>query len=243
MCENILHSTFFELPQELIWKMLYYLTPKDVVQVCLTHRSAENIICKNNDFWFEKIMRDFGDVYEIKRENIPVENRLETYKSYWKDAPLLLLLCAERGDTESVRSLLRIGVDLNFQNKHGTAPLMAASREGLVDMVRLLLEHGAKPNIQNVYGYTALLFASGMRYPDIVRMLLEHNADPDLQNKKGSTALMDASWGGYTNIVRMLLKHGAHPDIHDKNGWTALREASREGHDDIVRLLEPLLVI
>ncbi len=240
MCENILHSTFFELPQELIWKMLYHLPPKDVVQVCLTHRGAANIICKNNDFWFEKIMRDFGDVYEI--EDIPVENRLETYKAYWEDAPSQLLLCAERGDTESAQSLLRIGVDPKFQNKHGTAPLIAASREGLVDMVRLLLEHGAKPNIQNVYGYTALLFASGHGYPDVVRMLLEHDADPDLQNKKDCTALMDASWDGSTNIVRMLLKHGANPDIHDNDGSTALMEASYEGHDDIVQLLLELLL-
>ena len=73
----------FELPQELIWKMLYYLPPKDVVHFCVTHRGAAQIICHNNDFWFEKIMRDFGDMYEIKREDIPVENRIETYKAYW----------------------------------------------------------------------------------------------------------------------------------------------------------------
>ena len=231
-------TTFFELPQELIWEMLYHLPPKDVVHFCLTHRSAANIICKNNDFWFEKIMRDFGDVYEIKREDIPVKNRLETYKSYWEDAPSQLLLCAERGATKCVESLLRIGVDPNIQNKQGTAPLIAASREGLVDMVRLLLEYGAKPNIQNICGYTALLFASSKGYPDIVRMLLEHDADPDIPHKRGGTALMDASWEGNTAAVRLLLEHSANPDIRDAGGETALMLAFEGRYTDIVRLLE-----
>ncbi len=231
----------FELPQELIWKMLYYLPPKDAVHFCLTHRGAAQIICKNNDFWFEKIMRDFGDVYEIKREDIPMENRVETYKSYWEDAPSQLILCAERGDIKCVQSLLRIGVDPDTQYEQGNTALMFASRGQHVDMGRLLLEHDADPNIQNRYGYSALLFTSGHGYPDMVRLLLEHDADPNIQNKVNTTALMGASWGGYTNMVRLLLEHRANPDLVDDWSDTAALLAVEGGHDDIVRLLEPTL--
>ena len=236
-------TTFFELPQELIWKMLYHLPPKDVVHFCLTHLAAANIICKNNDFWFEKIMKDFGDTFQIEREDIPVTDRVGTYKSYWEDAHEKLIPCVERGKVECVQSLLRIGVDPNTQNRFGTTPLMAASREGHVDMVRLLLDIRirAKPNIQNIYGDTALRFASTKGYPDIVRMLLEHDADPDIQDTKDTTALIEASWLGHTDVVRLLLEHGANPDIINNGRETAVMLAFEGEHDDIVRLLEPTL--
>ncbi len=232
-----LENPFFELPQELIWKMLYHLPPKDAVHFCFTHRGAAQIICHDNNFWFEKIMRDFGKIYEIKREDIPVKDRYGTYKSYWEDAHEKLILCAESGNRECVESLLWLGIDLDHQNKWGGTALMFASWNN-AEIVRLLLEHAANADIQNTWGTTALIRASAVGRADIVRLLLEHRADPDIQNSAGTTSLLLASQRGHVDIVQLLLEHNADLDIQDYLNRTAFDWALRGGHMDIVRLLK-----
>ncbi len=233
-------TTFFDLPQELIWKMLYYLPPRDTVHFCETYRGAA-IICQDNYFWLQKIRRDFGVVFEreLTVKGIPAENRVETYKQYWKDVPRKLLLCAEGGKAECVESLLHIGVNPNFINMWGETALIWSSGEGHVDVVRLLLEYDADPNLQEKNGETALMFASERGRADIVRLLLDYNADPNIKNEFGSTALGSALSWGRMDVVRVLLEHGADPNIKDNDGNTALELAGERGDvDGVVLLLE-----
>ncbi len=235
--EDPKETTFFELPQELIWKMLYYLPPRDTLHFCETYSGAA-IICKDNYFWLEKIWRDFGDVYEIQREDIPVENRLGTYKAYWKDAKAKLISCAGQGKVECVESLLQLGVNPNVQSGVGNTALIMASTRGHVDMVRMLLDHKASPDIQSKMGGTALMHASHAGRMGIVRVLLDHHANPDLQDSFERTALMDASGKGFAAIVRLLLEHDANPDLQDRFGRTALKPgAYYRRYQDVVRVL------
>ena len=235
-------TQFFDLPQELIWKMLYYLPPKDTVHFCETYSGAA-IICRDNYFWLKKIRKDFGVVFEreLAEKGIPAENRVETYQQYWKEAPSQLLFCAKEGRVDCVFDLLQLGIDPDHQDidpdYRGTrkwTALMLASMHGHIRTVELLLEHGAKPNIQNKSGYTALMRASNTR---IVALLLGYGALPNIQTQFGMTALMGASTFGEVDIGALLLGYGAELDLQNVDGQTALEQAASGGHIHMVRML------
>ncbi len=245
--EDPKETPFFDLPQEVIWKMLYYLPPRDVLHFCLTHRKAANIICKNNDFWFEKIMKDFGVAFELNSEDIPVENRIETYKKYWKEAQEQLFECAIDDRVECVASLLHIGVSPNVWLETGGIEEETSLLVVLMDfvggenenIVRLLLEYNANPNTRedNEDRMTVLMLASGKGQEDLVTLLLEHDADPDIQDEGDMTALLHATTANRPNIVEMLLEKRAGPDYQNFEAETALMVASEEGYTNVARLL------
>nr|QBK92135.1 MAG: Rho termination factor, N-terminal domain, F-box domain and Ankyrin repeat protein [Pithovirus LCPAC304] len=237
----------FDLPKEVIWETLFDLLPKDVLQFCATHRRADTIICQNDDFWAQKIQRDFEGVYETS--SIPIGTRFETYKKYWDNAQERFFPCLDEGHTECVKSLLRLGVDPNSQTPEGVrsrlrlegvTALMWASEKGHADIARLLLEHGAKPNIQEEHGFTTLIVAIYNGSADIVQLLLERGANPNIHAENALTPLILASELRQTDIVRVLLEHGVDPNIQGRFGWTALMKAASTGKrvDRVQLLLE-----
>jgi len=129
---------------------------------------------------------------------------------------------ASAGDVESVRELLKKGVDPNAKNKYGWTPLHEAASEGHVDVVKLLLEHGADPNAKNEGGWTPLHVAAYRGHVDVARLLLQYGVDPNVQNERGRTPLHVAAIRGRVDVVRFLLEHGANPNARDKDSMTPL---------------------
>ena len=219
-------TQLFDLPIELIWETLYNLPPKDALHFCLTHRKAGKI-CRNDDFWAQKIQRDFEGVFETS--SIPIGTRFETYKEYWNNARERFIPCASEGHLICVQSLLRLGINPDIQDNREATALIKASMKGHTDIVRLLLEHGADSNYQTSEGEggrVALITASRFGETDIVRLLLKHGAKPDIQDAWGNTALMVTamvtSIDGHMDIARLLMEHGANPELRNEDGWTAL---------------------
>ncbi|KAG9398941.1 Ankyrin repeat domain-containing protein 39 [Aphanomyces cochlioides] len=60
-----------------------------------------------------------------------------------------LLRAVIDGDLEAVRTLLKDGADVNFNDKMGSTPLKQASQNGHVDIVKELLSHGASIDAPN----------------------------------------------------------------------------------------------
>lgn len=54
-----------------------------------------------------------------------------------------LLRCAQEGDTQALKELLRRGCDVNFRDDFFWTAVMCASKAGQTEAVRLLLRHGA----------------------------------------------------------------------------------------------------
>ena len=188
----------FDLPIELIWETLYDLPPKDVLHFCKTHRKAGEI-CQNNDFWAEKIQRDFGKLFDTS--SIPTENRLETYKTFWKEAQEKFISCAKKGHFKCVETLLQLGVNPNLQNENGDTALMGASYMRHLHIVLLLLDHGANTDIQSrTDGWTALMRASVRGHRDIIQLLLDRGANPDIPGHYGQTAHIFAARYGYKSL-------------------------------------------
>lgn len=63
-----------------------------------------------------------------------------------------------KGDIETVKKLVNLGVDVN-QKSNGMSPLHYAAKYNKVEIVKLLVENGAKLNVRCDRGYTATKYA------------------------------------------------------------------------------------
>jgi ankyrin repeat protein len=104
-----------------------------------------------------------------------------------------------------VRTLLRLGVDVNARVDNGLTPLSIALHHRSIRVAEVLLDHGANPNQRfcefelgtvrkpldcNVdNGMTPLMWAAGAGEFDIVELLLEFGADSNLKDWEQRTAL------------------------------------------------------
>lgn len=73
--------------------------------------------------------------------------------------------------TNMIRSLLRVGIDLNTRNIEGTTPLMAAAEYGAEDITRILLENGANKTALNNDNESAYDIAVKNKHFDIAKLI------------------------------------------------------------------------
>ena len=142
-----------------------------------------------------------------------------------------LLLACSAGDTESARTLLALGADVNARDNaspYRHTPLMMSVRSGHLNTAQYLVESKADLSIQSTRGYTALIEAAWFGREEILKMLIEAGAEIDAVNYDGNTALMEAALMGHAGIVKALLDAGAHPDRMNKEGKTALDLARKD---------------
>ena len=106
----------------------------------------------------------------------------------------------------TVRTLLRLGADLNVSGSFG-APLQAAAMRGHESVTRTLLSHGADVNSKGgLYG-TALQAAAHRGHRKMVEILLDAGANVH-QGGFSRDAFHAASEGGHEGIVRLFLERG-----------------------------------
>ena len=85
-----------------------------------------------------------------------------------------LLNSSMLGDLKDLRSLIKMGADINQSGKqHGGTPLWIASEKGHLEIVRLLIESGGSVNQPHKTGATPLHVASQEGHLEIVKLLIE----------------------------------------------------------------------
>jgi ankyrin repeat protein len=168
-----------------------------------------------------------------------------------------LMFAAQRGDVDSIRTLLRAGAKLNGFEAGTITPLTIAAAMVHVDAVNLLLDNGADPNTADWRGYTPLLLVvrdshygidlvNKDKIVTIVKSLLAHGANANFRLKppsfgpvittndvslNGATPILLAAEVNNTEVVKVLLDAGADPRITTEQGLTPLMMAAGAGTD------------
>nr|CAD7265805.1 unnamed protein product [Timema shepardi] len=137
------------------------------------------------------------------------------------------------GHLNVVKTLVKMGADVNHPTKTNSTPLRAACFDGRLDIVRYLTDHHANIHLANKYNNTCLMIAAYKGHLDIVSFLLEKGANPNEKAHCGATALHFAAECGHVDIVRELLEHGARI-TKNENGMTPLIAAAERTRSDVV---------
>lgn len=139
------------------------------------------------------------------------------------------------GNVEGIKALCRDGAGLEWIDKEGKTPLIAACMNpGLYDVAKTLIELGAKVDAYRPgrHGGTPLHHAAKRGLERTVKLLLSYGANALVLNDDCQTPLEVARAKGFTNVVRAIENH-----ICIFSGW--LRELYGPG---FLELLAPQLL-
>ncbi len=113
-------------------------------------------------------------------------------------------------DNETIRALVRNGLDVNTKNREGLTALSWAAMMGLPGQVQQLIALGADVNHSDTYDMTPLLWASliDMGNYGSIEVLLKAGADTRVRTKQGESALALAKKWQQPDVARVLKKAG-----------------------------------
>ena len=153
-------------------------------------------------------------------------------------AEIPLVEAVKSQDSESVRTLLAEGVDVNAAQADGATALHWAAYRDDHDSAVLLIEAGANSNVANDLGATPLWLAANNGSAAMIKRLLDAGANPNAALLEGETPIMTASRTGTADAVRLLLAAGADLNVSEHSrGQTALMWAVAQGHHGVVEVL------
>lgn len=158
-----------------------------------------------------------------------------------------LINAAQKGQLKKVETLIKSGADVNFQDKHGKSPLMAAALSNSVLVIDELLKNGANVNARGNDKSTALtyLVQSDNSNTDILRAsIAEKLATPktiNVRDDNGNSAFNLAIKNGLTKTAAVLIEKGADVQYADNQGMTPLMYATWNG--DAEAALQILLAV
>jgi len=150
-----------------------------------------------------------------------------------------LMMAAEVGTPEAMKTLLLAGADPNAADSFGVTALMLGARD--IARVRLLLDAGARANDKSKQDQTALhIAASTTGSIETIRLLVSSGADPKAIGAGGRNGLLVAATANDLDMVRYFLDQGINVNSvnrTDISGHTALMGASAQNNTAMVRLL------
>ncbi|KAL4926940.1 ankyrin repeat domain-containing protein [Aspergillus undulatus] len=167
---------------------------------------------------------------------------LARWAEYGQQSPhqaMKAFVCAAKSSSESsVRTLHRLGADIDAVGNEGCTALMELVVTEDVEATKILLKHGADVNsCSTVNKLSSLGFAAINGSEELLLLLLDHGADPELRNVVGHTALQSACAEDQLACAALLLDRGAIVDSIAIDGRTPLMSAVFHGNLRIAALL------
>jgi uncharacterized protein len=132
---------------------------------------------------------------------------------------------------ETVKALLKLGVNPNARNREGRTALLLAADLGHLSTARTLVDGGADVNAPckcpaaTAPDWTPLMVALVTDHTEIADFLLISNADPTFKSATGDTVLIVAANKTDGDMVRKVLQKGADVRVTDAHRRTALMAA------------------
>jgi ankyrin repeat protein len=164
------------------------------------------------------------------------------YSEQQRKDGLQLISASEKGDTETVKSLLKKEVYIHAQDKEGRCALVAAAYKNRLEIVDLLIAAGADVNMKDNTLQSAYLISTSDGFTELLKKTLKAGADVYCTDSYNGTGLIRAADRGHVEIIRELLKTDIRVNHINRIGWTALLEAIILGdggnrHTEVVRML------
>jgi len=155
-------------------------------------------------------------------------------KAQWRCQQNALHVAAIANQNQSISKLLDLGLDVDWSDEFGSAPLERALESDATDAARVLLIAGARLDAENSVQDRPVHFARSI---SAFELLLAAGCDLNVVSGQGSWPLHDAAESGNTDLVAYLLEHGAQVDL-TSTGATALHAAA---HPDNLATITTLL--
>jgi len=189
---------------------------------------------KPNDLFVAAKRGDVRSIEELAANGHDVNSRKSGFvrEGY---APLHIAVLHNR--EEAIKSLVKLGADINGKNNDKETPLWTAVTESRNPrIIELLLELGAKIHARTDLG-TVLDWAAFEGDLEMVRLLLSKGANPIVgRGSTRSAPIQRCANNGNVEILELLLNSGA--DVNAANaGSHALTTAAVFGHDKFVKVL------
>ena len=147
---------------------------------------------------------------------------------------------AQRGDVETVRSLLQSGADVNASQGDGMTALHWAAQGGNAALAEMLVYAGGNVNAGTRIGtYTPLHIASRLGSIGVAEILIDAGADVSAAaSNSGARPIHLAAGAGSDAIIKALLEHGADIEARETSwGQTPLTFAAAGNRTDAIRVL------
>ena len=142
------------------------------------------------------------------------------------------------GNSEQVKFLLEIGVDINCQNCNGDTAFNKACEQGHIEIAQVLLRKGYDINTKNKNGRTALILSIMTNKMIVTEFLVDNGANVNIQDQWGYTALFFACKNkGQITQIKYLLEKGTNINKKDRNEENVLHHACRDGNYEIMSFL------
>lgn len=177
-----------------------------------------------------KSMIVFGMFFLLQRcfiTSLEDINNLEKERNVMsKNTIVHLFQATNQGDVDTMKQLIKEGININTQDSEGRTAIMIATYNNDIKTAKILVNAGADINIRDNNKNNPFIHAGAKGYLDILQLLIQAGADPTITNRYGGTALIPASERGHVHVVKELLTNTTIDVNHINNlGWTALIEA------------------
>lgn len=169
------------------------------------------------------------------------------------DGKTALMLSAYNGDTQTVKTFLNKGSDVNQKDGFGQTALFYAnnynyeSTPNKIETAEILLKQGANPNLLGKFNggcVSPLTLAIANQNVSLAKLLLNYKADPNLTCEDGMTTIQIAIETERYNptpqryeMIKTLIKAGANASSVNKFGGTNLMFAVSRNEFNIAEML------
>jgi len=163
-----------------------------------------------------------------------------------------LLVATSLGDIQSIKKLLKAGLDINKPTSRGNTLLHVTASYGHKNATELLLASGANINAIDDQGRTPLFKAVRSRKKEIVELLITKGADLNTDTGLHSLAwaYSDPDWSEeeqkqekvrrseQIEIAKLLISKGVDVNWKNRKGYNGImHDAAESGHEEMAELL------